>query len=189
MKILKKLFILLCALIVLNVSPKICRAESTVNINTSYGIEGKFKGNSLTINVQLENTSNSSIDGQLQVRVPISSKYYDSYSVDVNLSPNEKREVSIPIYLVDGEVPRIKVVFLQDDEIISEKKLTISSGRINDYSMFMGILTDDYNGVLLKDIDLSQANNVYYENQNLYSRNYAVRNYFEDMIITINYKV
>ena len=169
MKILKKLFILLCALIVLNVSPKICRAESTVNINTSYGIEGKFKGNSLTINVQLENTSNSSIDGQLQVRVPISSKYYDSYSVDVNLSPNEKREVSIPIYLVDGEVPRIKVVFLQDDEIISEKKLTISSGRINDYSMFMGILTDDYNGVLLKDIDLSQANNVYYENQNLYS--------------------
>lgn len=169
MKILKKLFILLFFLITLNLSPEICRAESAVTINTSYGIEGNFKGNSLTINVQLENTSNSVIEGQVQVRVPISSKYYDSYSVDVNLSANEKREVSIPISLVDGEVPRIKVAFLQDDEVISEKKLTISSGRVSDYSMFMGVLTDDYNGVLLKDIDLSQANNVYYENQSLYS--------------------
>lgn len=169
MKILKKVLVLICAFILLNLAPQICKAEELVKIDATYGIEGKFKGTSLTINVQLENKSDKNIDGQVQVNVPINSTYYDSYIVDLTLRANEKREINVPISLTDGEIPRLKIDFLQNDKVISEKKLTISSGRVNDNSMFMGILTDDYNGVLLKDIDISKASSKYYENQSIYS--------------------
>ena len=140
--------------------PQEYKADEKVKLNVTYGIDGKFKGVNLPINVEVENTTGSNIEGNVEVRTQISYEYYDSYVVEVNLSANEKRTVTIPVNL-SGDISSLKVLFNQDDSILTQEKLTIGSGRVNDYSIFMGILTDDYNGNLLKDINVSEENGVY----------------------------
>ncbi|MGM9977292.1 MAG: hypothetical protein ACI33J_00685 [Clostridium sp.] len=160
MKIFKIISSIIVMFFLVTFIPQEYRADEKVKLNVTYGIDGKFKGVNLPINVEVENTTGSNIEGNIEVRTQISYEYYDSYVVEVNLSANEKRTVTIPVNL-SGDISSLKVLFNQDDSILTQEKLTIGSGRVNDYSIFMGILTDDYNGNLLKDINVSEENGVY----------------------------
>lgn len=160
MKIFKIISSIIVMFFLITFIPQEYKADEKVKLNVTYGIDGKFKGVNLPINVEVENTTGSNIEGNVEVRTQISYEYYDSYVVEVNLSANEKRTVTIPVNL-SGDISSLKVLFNQDDSILTQEKLTIGSGRVNDYSIFMGILTDDYNGNLLKDINVSEETGVY----------------------------
>ena len=160
MKIFKIISSVIIMFLLVTFIPQEYRADEKVKLEVTYGIEGKFKGVNLPINVKLENTTGRNIEGSVEVRKQVSYEYYDSYVVEVNLEANEKRTVTIPVNL-SGDTSSLDVLFNEDNSVLSEEKVTIGSGRINDYSIFMGILTDDYNGNLLKDINIDEENRNY----------------------------
>lgn len=126
-----------------------------IELNVSYGLDGKFKTyRSIPINIEVINKG-SSIDGLLEVRVQTTNpNVYDSFAIEVSILENEKRNFNIPILMGDSG-NRIEVVLHNGNNIVSSKKLIIDAGRVLDHYVMIGTLTDDFNGVsYLGDIKL-----------------------------------
>lgn len=160
-KLAKVLIIFVATFIIANLMPTISRADENdlVKMNVSYGIEGSFKGSiSIPVNVEVENNGDD-IKGEVEVRVPTNiPNTYDAFVEEVNLTSKEKRTVSIPINLPEN-ASKIYVVFKQGENILKENTVILSNGRVNENDMFMGVLTDDFNGLTIRYLDFTDLNN------------------------------
>lgn len=143
--------------------PTISKAEtkednSSITMKVTYGIEGNFKGyTSVPVNIQIENNG-VKIDGQLEVRVPASApNTYDAFVSEVNIGANEKRTVTIPINLPDNAL-KLQVVLKQGENIIKENNVLVSNGRVSEADLFMGVMTDDFNGITIRSLDFTSLN-------------------------------
>lgn len=159
-KLAKVLIIFIATFMMINLMPTISRADENdlIKMNVSYGIQGSFKGSiSIPINVEVENNGDD-IKGEIEVRVPTNApNTYDAFVEEVNLASKEKRKVSIPINLPEG-VLRISVLFKQEENILKENTVILGTGRVNENDMFMGIITDDFNGLTIRYLDFTDLN-------------------------------
>ena len=155
LKILK--VIIICMVVIMNLSSILVYADEkdSITINVKYGIEGKYKNNyELPVNVEIENKGEN-INGQVEVRVQTNVyDTYDAFVCDVNIDSNEKKTVTIPINLYENS-SKISVVLKSGNNIIKEKTIIVGSGRIDEYSLFSGILTDDINGINLRTLSFN----------------------------------
>lgn len=72
MKIFKIISSIIVMFFLVTFIPQEYRADEKVKLNVTYGIDGKFKGVNLPINVEVENTTGSNIEGNVEVRTQIS---------------------------------------------------------------------------------------------------------------------
>ncbi len=155
LKILK--VIIICMVVIMNLSSILVYADEkdSITINVKYGIEGKYKNNyELPVNVEIENKGEN-INGQVEVHVQTNVyDTYDAFVCDVNIDSNEKKTVTIPINLYENS-SKISVVLKSGNNIIKEKTIIVGSGRIDEYSLFSGILTDDINGINLRTLSFN----------------------------------
>lgn len=156
--------LLVMFVLLIGFTPTICKAESkednsSITMKVTYGIEGNFKGStSVPVNIQIENNGEK-IDGQLEVRVPASApNTYDAFVSEVNIGANEKRTVTIPINLPDNAL-KLKVVLKEGENIIKENNVLVSNGRVSEADLFMGVMTDDFNGLTIRTLDFTSLNN------------------------------
>lgn len=160
-KLAKVLIIFVVTFIMTNLMPTISRADENdlVKMNVSYGIEGSFKGSiSIPINVEVENNGGD-IKGEVEVRVPNNiPNSYDAFVEEVNLTSKEKRTVSIPINLPEN-ASKVSVIFKQGENVLKENTVILSNGRVNENDMFMGVITDDFNGLTIRYLDFTDLNN------------------------------
>lgn len=156
--------ILIMFFILIGFVPTICKAESkedssSITMKVSYGIEGNFKGStSVPVNIEVENKGEK-IEGQLEVRVPASApNTYDAFVSEVNIATNEKRTVTIPINMPDNAL-KLQVVLKQGENTIKENNVLVSNGRVSEADLFMGVMTDDFNGLTIRSLDFTSLNN------------------------------
>lgn len=134
--------------------------NSEVEINATYGIEGKYKGSSsIPVNVDVSNNTEKDIKGTVEVRVNSTySNTYDAYAKEVVIGNGKTEHITIPINLGE-ENKKATVLFLEKDKEVAKKKILIDSGRVLDYDLFMGTLTDDFNGIsYLSDMNFEYDN-------------------------------
>jgi hypothetical protein len=159
-----KVSLLVMFFVLIGFLPTICKAEtkvdnSSITMKATYGIEGSFKGStSIPVNIEVENKGDK-IDGQLEVRVPASApNTYDAFVSEVNIGANEKRTVTIPVNLPDNTL-KLQVVLKQGENIIKENNVLVSNGRVSEADLFMGVMTDDFNGLTIRSLDFTSLNN------------------------------
>lgn len=153
--------IIVCILTIMNLSSiavyatDVDKPKENITMNVKYGIEGKYKNNyELPINIEIENKGEN-VDGQVEVRVQTNVyDTYDAFICDVNINSNEKKTVTIPINLYENS-SKISVLLKNGDNIIKEKTVIVGSGRIDEYNLFSGILTDDINGINLRTLNFN----------------------------------
>lgn len=152
------IMVMICTLI--SIMPVVSEAEENdlIKMDVAYGIEGNFKGSiGIPINVRLENNGED-INGEVEVRVPTNMpNTYDAFASEINLASKEKRTVSIPINLPENS-SKVSVVLKQGEKILKENTVILSRGRINEADMFMGVLTDDFNGLSIRYLDFTDSN-------------------------------
>lgn len=195
LKILKSIIIFM--LIIINSISFVVYADEkdNIKINIKYGVEGKYKNNfELPINIEIENNGEK-IDGQVEVRVQTNiPDTYNAFACDVNIGSNEKKSVTIPINLYDNS-SKISVVLKNGDQIVKENTIVISGGRVDEYSLFIGVLSDDVNGIGLRTLNfksegkrfMGDANSVNVTlNNDIFSQSYKNISAL-DVIIINNY--
>lgn len=161
--------LMFCMFIMLSLTSNIVYADEKddVNMKVTYGIEGKYKSNlELPINIEIENNEQK-ISGQVEVRVQTNVyDTYDAFACDIEIDSNEKKTITIPINLYENS-SKIVVVLKDRDKTIEEKKMTISGGRVNEYSMLIGTITDDMNGINLRNLNFDLGGRYGNDNNNV----------------------
>lgn len=127
--------------------------DESVSMNVTYGIEGLFRGETyIPINIAIENNSEN-ISGKVEVRIPSSTREeYDAFVKEVDLQSGDKTNVIIPIIMPD-EQSKFSVILYNGEDIIKKENSVISTGRLGELDMFIGNLTEDFNGITFKDIE------------------------------------
>ena len=107
------------------------------------GIDGKFRS-SKHIPVTVEFTSlEKDFNGEVEIRVDANDNaQYDAYAKEVSAKQGETIKVIIPIKISDG-MSKINVNLIENNKILFTKNSLISSGRISDSNILMGVLSDD----------------------------------------------
>ena len=96
----------------------------------------------MPVTVQI-NSLEKDFNGEVEVRVTSdSSGGYNAYSKEVSASKGENISVTIPVKF-SGENSNGVICIIENGKVLYEKKLLISSGRINEGNAFTGLLTDD----------------------------------------------
>ena len=137
------LSVFILSLLILNVKVSASKNNSKYDLNISYGIDGKYKAQKyMPVTVQINNLEKD-FNGEVEVRVTSdSSGGYNAYSKEVTASKGESISVTIPVKFL-GENSNGVVCIIENGKVLYEKKLLISSGRINEGNAFTGLLTDD----------------------------------------------
>lgn len=122
--------------------------DSKIEMKAYYGIEERYKiGKAVPVFVELTNNSGSEVTGTVEVRAQTDSQGgYDSFGVEVSIGNGETEKYTIPVSIPEGG-NKLSVVLEKDGKIISEKTLLVESGRVIDFDILMGTLTDDFNGI------------------------------------------
>ena len=137
------LLIFIFNLIAPNISVNASKNDSKYDLTVSYGIDGKYKTQKyMPVSIQIKNLE-ADFSGEVEIRVAgDSTGGYDAYSKEVNASAGESINVTIPVKFLDGS-SRGTICLIEDGKVVYEKKLIITSGRINEGNAFVGLLTDD----------------------------------------------
>ena len=137
------LSVFILSLLIPNVKVSASKNNSKYDLNISYGIDGKYKAQKyMPVTVQINNLEKD-FNGEVEVRVTSdSSGGYNAYSKEVTASKGESISVTIPVKFL-GENSTGAVCIIENGKVLYEKKLLISSGRINEGNAFTGLLTDD----------------------------------------------
>lgn len=137
------LSVFILSLVIPNVKVSASKNNSKYDLNISYGIDGKYKAQKyMPVTVQINNLEKD-FNGEVEVRVTSdSSGGYNAYSKEVTASKGESISVTIPVKFL-GENSNGVVCIIENGKVLYEKKLLISSGRINEGNAFTGLLTDD----------------------------------------------
>lgn len=150
---LKKFFVSFMAVLffmTLSLMDMKARAEDkkeNFDVRISSGIEGKFRVLKY-IPITVEFTSNEKdFKGEIEIRVTgDSTGSYDAYSKEVSTTQGEANKVVIPIKMSEGS-SKISVNFVENGKVLYEKKGLVSSGRVNEANLLLGVLTDDQTGL------------------------------------------
>lgn len=137
------LSVFILSLLITNVKVSASKNNSKYNLNISYGIDGRYRAlKYMPVTVQI-NSLEKDFNGEVEVRVTSdSSGGYNAYSKEVSASKGESISVTIPVKFLDGN-SNGAVCIIENEKVLYEKKLLISSGRINEGNAFTGLLTDD----------------------------------------------
>ncbi len=137
------LLIFIFNLIAPNISVNASKNYSKYDLTVSYGIDGKYKTQKyMPVSIQIKNLE-ADFSGEVEIRVAgDSTGGYDAYSKEVNASAGESINVTIPVKFLEGS-SRGTICLIEDGKVVYEKKLIITSGRINEGNAFVGLLTDD----------------------------------------------
>ena len=137
------LSIFILSLVIPNVKVNASKNDSKYDLTISYGIDGKYKAlKYMPVTVQINNLEKD-FNGEVEVRVTSdSSGGYNAYSKEVSASKGENISVTIPVKFLDGN-SNGAVCIIEKGKVLYEKKLLISSGRVNEGNAFTGLLTDD----------------------------------------------
>lgn len=137
------LSVFILSLLITNVKVSASKNNSKYNLNISYGIDGRYRAlKYMPVTVQI-NSLEKDFNGEVEVRVTSdSSGGYNAYSKEVSASKGENISVTIPVKFLDGN-SNGAVCIIEKGKVLYEKKLLISSGRINEGNAFTGLLTDD----------------------------------------------
>lgn len=137
------LSIFILSLVIPNVKVNATKNDTKYDLTISYGIDGKYKAQKyMPVTVQINNLEKD-FNGEVEVRVTSdSSGGYNAYSKEVSVSKGENISVTIPVKFLDGN-SNGAVCIIENGKVLYEKKLLISSGRVNEGNAFTGLLTDD----------------------------------------------
>lgn len=137
------LSIFILSLLIPNLKVSASKNNSKYDLNISYGIDGRYKAlKYMPVTVQINNLDED-FNGEVEVRVTSdSSGGYNAYSKEVSASKGESISVTIPVKFLEGN-SNGAVCIIENGKVLYEKKLLISSGRINEGNAFTGLLTDD----------------------------------------------
>ena len=145
----KSILMLILALIIITMPSGNFIAEADTNKTEAYevkiasGIEGKYRALKY-VPVTVEFTSSEKdFNGEVEIRTDTgSASTYDAYSREVSVAKGETGKVTIPIKVLENS-SSISVNLVEDGKVLYEKKTLISSGRVTESSLFLGMLTDD----------------------------------------------
>ncbi|MBS6183886.1 MAG: hypothetical protein E7E64_00695 [Clostridium celatum] len=137
------LSVFILSLVISNVKVSASKNDVKYDLNISYGIDGRYKAlKYMPVTVQI-NSLEKDFNGEVEVRVTSdSSGGYNAYSKEVSASKGENISVTIPVKF-SGENSNGVICIIENGKVLYEKKLLISSGRINEGNAFTGLLTDD----------------------------------------------
>lgn len=137
------LLVFIFNLIAPNMKINASKNDSKYDLTISYGIDGKYKAlKYMPVTVQINNLEKD-FNGEVEVRVTSdSSGGYNAYSKEVSASKGENISVTIPVKFLEGN-SNGAVCIIENGKVLYEKKLLISSGRVNEGNAFTGLLTDD----------------------------------------------
>lgn len=137
------LLVVIFNLIAPNMKVNASKNDDKYDLTISYGIDGKYKAQKyMPVTVQI-NSLEKDFNGEVEVRVTSdSSGGYNAYSKEVSASKGENISVTIPVKFLEGN-SNGAVCIIENEKVLYEKKLLISSGRINEGNAFTGLLTDD----------------------------------------------
>lgn len=137
------LLVFIFNLIAPNMKVNASKNDSKYDLTISYGIDGKYKAlKYMPVTVQINNLEKD-FNGEVEVRVPSDSNGgYNAYSKEVSASKGENISVTIPVKFLEGN-SNGAVCIIENGKVLYEKKLLISSGRVNEGNAFTGLLTDD----------------------------------------------
>lgn len=137
------LSIFILSLVIPNVKVNASKNNTKYDLTISYGIDGKYKAlKYMPVTVQINNLEKD-FNGEVEIRVTSdSSGGYNAYSKEVSASKGENISVTIPVKFLDGN-SNGAVCIIENGKVLYEKKLLISSGRVNEGNAFTGLLTDD----------------------------------------------
>lgn len=137
------LLVFIFNLIAPNMKINASKNDSKYDLTISYGIDGKYKAlKYMPVTVQINNLEKD-FNGEVEVRVPSDSNGgYNAYSKEVSASKGENISVTIPVKFLEGN-SNGAVCIIENGKVLYEKKLLISSGRVNEGNAFTGLLTDD----------------------------------------------
>ena len=137
------LSVFILSLVIPNAKVSASKNNVKYDLTINYGVDGKYKAQKyMPVTVQINNLEKD-FNGEVEVRVTSdSSGGYNAYSKEVSASKGESISVTIPVKFL-GENSNGVVCIIEDGKVLYEKKLLISSGRINEGNAFTGLLTDD----------------------------------------------
>lgn len=197
----KNMFIIILCIFIFNIiNPDLTISASgniiKYDITISCGIDGKYKlGKYIPINIKAKNLKED-FNGEVEVRVTCNNfGGYDSYSKEIVANKGEDINISIPIKFL-GEEVNITAYLIKSGKVLCEKKVILSSGRIIEGNMFVGLLTDDDTSLgYLGDIAFSDTNYPNISKMNLVKLNRSLLNLNGlnidglDLIIINNYNM
>lgn len=144
----KKIFsVILCififSLVMPNIKVSASKNETKYDVTINYGIDGKYRAQKyMPVNIEVKNLEKD-FNGEIEVRVA-SDNFggYDSYSKEVTATAGENINITIPVKFMENSTNGT-VCIVENNKVLYEKTLLISSGRISEGNAFTGVLTDD----------------------------------------------
>ena len=139
------LVILFILLIGLFISPKSVRAdENRYKLEVDYGIEGSYKSGRY-IPFRIKITPEEDFVGEVEIRVKSNEgeAVYDAFSKEISVEASKGAEVLIPVTIQEGHGSVQVNLINKDGKIKAKKDLNITNGRINEYTLSVGLLTED----------------------------------------------
>lgn len=153
--------VILCIFIFSLIMPnlKVSAAKNDkYDVTINYGIDGKYRAQRyMPINIEVKNLEKD-FNGEIEVRVASdTSGGYDSYSREVLATAGEDINITIPVKFLEDSTNGT-VCLIEDNKVVYEKNLLISSGRVSDGNALVGLLTDDATALgYLGDITFSDS--------------------------------
>lgn len=138
------LIILLFLVMTLFVETKSVFADdSKYKLEVNYGIDGAYKSGRY-IPFEIKVTADEDFIGEVGVKVR--SQYnniYDSYNKEVSVEGGKSSTLLIPAIFNEGSESTEIELLDSKGNVVATKKVNITSGRINEYTISTGLLTED----------------------------------------------
>lgn len=137
------LCIFIFSLVIPNIKVNASKNDTKYDITITYGIDGKYRSQKyMPVNIQI-NDLIKDFNGEIEIRVASDSMGgYDSYSKEIVASAGESINVTIPAKFLENGTNG-SVCLVEDNKVIYEKKILLSTGRVTEGNAFVGLLTDD----------------------------------------------
>jgi len=112
-------------------------------LEINYGIDGSYKSGKY-VPFEVKVTAAEDFVGEVEIKVKSNiADMYDSYSKELSIEAGKSSTVLIPVNFINGnEACQIDLVD-SNGKVLTTKNVNITNGRINEYSIAVGILTED----------------------------------------------
>lgn len=141
------LFIFMLMICILPIKLEVL-AEENIEVNVTYGIDGKFKSmKEIPIIVAIKNNGRD-FQGEVNINVKVQDgSKHTTYAKEISLASGSSKKLIIPINLLDDQKNIDVNIVDKKNNIVVEKPTLINSGRISEGDLLVGMLTDDTNGL------------------------------------------
>lgn len=139
------LIILLFLIMTLFVDTKSVFAEDgKYKLEVNYGIDGSYKIGKY-IPFQIKVTSEEDFIGEIGVKVKSNNNagMYESYNKELSVEAGKSSTVLIPVNLKEGIGGSEIDLIDSKGKILATKKVSLNNGRVNEYTLSVGVLSED----------------------------------------------